>query len=190
MTEGDRARSVNGVQDEVRIEPLTDADVEPMAALAAEIWHEHYPAIIGRGQIKYMLEQRYDPAVVRGELARTDLWWDKLTVGEEFCGFSSYFILPEPATMKLDKLYVRGRHRRLGYGGRLIARAIDQARRQGCERLLLAVNKKNASAIGAYLKYGFCIADAVVKDIGGGFVMDDYIMEKAVELCSGPDPRR
>ena len=42
---------------------------------------------------------------------------------------------------------------------------------------MLAVNKRNAAAIAAYRKHGFEIVEAVVKDIGGGFVMDDYIME-------------
>jgi hypothetical protein len=40
------------------------------------------------------------------------------------------------------------------------------------------VNKRNASAIAAYRKHGFDVRESVVKDIGGGFVMDDYIMEK------------
>ncbi|MNC98616.1 Acetyltransferase (GNAT) family protein [compost metagenome] len=60
----------------------------------------------------------------------------------------------------------------------LIAHARAEARQQGCHRLVLAVNKNNATAIAAYLKHGFRIADAVVTEIGGGFVMDDYIMEK------------
>jgi ribosomal protein S18 acetylase RimI-like enzyme len=42
------------------------------------------------------------------------------------------------------------------------------------------VNKRNRNAIAAYEKYGFRIVDSVVKDIGGGFVMDDYIMSKDV----------
>jgi GNAT superfamily N-acetyltransferase len=165
----------------VRIEPLAEADIERMAALAAEIWHEHYPAIISLAQIEYMLKQRYDPELVQAELRRDDVWWDKLLVAEEFCGFSSCLLAGEEATLKLDKLYVRVRQQRKGYGGMLIARAIDLARRQGCKRVILAVNKNNISAIAAYTKHGFRIADAVVKDIGGGFVMDDYIMEKATE---------
>ncbi len=164
----------------MRIEPLADADIERMAELAARIWYDHYVAIIGAAQIEYMLKQRYDPAVVRAELGRSDVWWDKLIVGEDLSGFSSYQLAAEPATVKLDKLYVRTGCQRRGYGGMLIARAIDEARQQGCTRLVLAVNKNNASAIGAYLKHGFRVADAVVKDIGGGFVMDDYIMEKSV----------
>ena len=33
---------------------------------------------------------------------------------------------------------------------------------------------------GVDLKHGFSVVAGVVKDIGGGFVMDDYLMEKSV----------
>jgi len=62
----------------------------------------------------------------------------------------------------------------------MIERACEIAHSRGCSRLVLAVNKNNRSAIAAYLKHGFSIGDAVVKDIGGGFVMDDYILVKRV----------
>ena len=166
--------------DEVRIERLTAVDVEPLNALAREIWLAHYPAIVSMPQIEYMLEQRYNAGVVLGELRRDDLWWDKLLVDGALAGFASYFLTGAPGEMKLDKLYVHPRNQRRGYGGMMIARACEVARSRGCSRLTLAVNKGNRTAIDAYLKHGFHIAQSVVKDIGGGFVMDDYIMEKRV----------
>jgi len=165
---------------EVRIERLTAADVEPLYALAREIWYAHYPAIITTAQIEYMLEQRYNAGVVQAELRRDDLWWDKLMVSGAMAGFSSYFLTGAPGEMKLDKIYVHPRLQRRGYGGILIGRACEVARARGCNRLTLTVNKNNKSAIDAYLKHGFRIADAVVKDIGQGFVMDDYIMVRPV----------
>jgi ribosomal protein S18 acetylase RimI-like enzyme len=164
----------------VRIEPVTEADVEALAALAREIWYAHYPAIIAITQIEYMLGQRYNLETVHAELRQNDIWWDKLVTGVEMAGFASYFLSPDPGEMKLDKLYVHPRHQRRGYGGMMIARACAVARARGCDRLALAVNKNNRSAIDAYLKHGFRVADAVVKDIGGGFVMDDYLMVKSV----------
>ena len=95
-------------------------------------------------------------------------------------GFAAYFMTGVAGEMKLDKLYVHPRHQRRGYGGKLIDRACVVARERGCRRLVLAVNKGNRSAIDAYLKHGFSVAGAVVKDIGDGFVMDDYIMVKPV----------
>jgi diamine N-acetyltransferase len=172
------------MEKKVRIEPLEAGEVEALAALAREIWRAHYPAIIGDAQTEYMLNQRYEPELVRAELRQRGLWWDKLLVREELAGFASYLLPQDAGDMKLDKLYVHPRHQRRGYGGILIARACAVARAHGCSRLVLAVNKRNRSAIAAYLKYGFAIAGTAVKDIGEGFVMDDYVMVKP--LMSDP----
>lgn len=163
-----------------RILPLEAEDVEQLAALAREIWYAHYPAIITTAQIEYMLAQRYGLDVVRGELNREGLWWIKLMVAGEMAGFASYFLTGAAGEMKIDKLYVHPRHQRRGHGARMIGYIGTVAHRQGCDRLVLAVNKHNRSAIAAYLKHGFHIADAVVKDIGDGFIMDDYVMQKPV----------
>lgn len=164
----------------VAVVPVACGDVERIAALAGEIWQRHYGDIISRAQIEYMLKQRYDPPIIRAELERNDLWWDKLLVGEKIAGFASYFLTHEPGEMKLDKLYVQHDHQRRGYGGRLIAHVCERARRQGCSRLVLTVNRNNRSAIAAYRKYGFAVSASQVKDIGGGFVMDDYVMAREI----------
>src|SRR5262249_38736253 len=115
----DRTGPVAGA---ARIERVSVDDVEQVAALAAEIWYRHYPAIITRAQIEYMLKQRYDPVLVRAELGRLDLWWDKLVVDEVLSGFSSYWLADSAREIKLDKIYVHQRWQRRGYGGMLIVR--------------------------------------------------------------------
>lgn len=162
------------------VKQVARGDAAAISALAREIWYPHYSAIISRAQIEYMLAQRYDPEVIRGELARGDAWWDKLLVNDLMTGFASCFLTETPGEMKLDKLYVHHDHQRKGYGGMLLDRVLGIARAHGCTTLMLAVNKHNQTAIAAYTKYGFRIAESVVKDIGGGFVMDDYIMVKDV----------
>ena len=165
------------------ISPLAFDDnvaIDELIALAGATWRAHYPGIISVAQIEYMLAQRYDPQVVRGELGRDGIWWDKLIAEEEMAGFASYFLTGVPGEMKLDKLYVHHDHQRKGYGGMLLDRVLGIARAHGCTTLMLAVNKHNQTAIAAYRKYGFRIAESVVKDIGGGFVMDDYIMVRDV----------
>ena len=54
----------------------------------------------------------------------------------------------------------------------------SRARDLGSRVLFLQVNKQNAGAIGFYAAAGFEIAREAVFDIGSGFVMDDYVMEK------------
>ena len=164
----------------IRIAPVTVADIDRLIVLAGDIWRQHYADIISVAQIEYMLAQRYDAAILREELQRGDLWWDQLLVGSRMAGFAAYFLSGNAGEMKLDKLYVHPDHQRKGYGGMLLDRAVTIARAYGCQALVLAVNKRNRNAIGAYEKNGFRITDAVVKDIGGGFVMDDYIMQKNV----------
>jgi len=166
----------------VQIAPVEPGDVERISVLAADIWWQHYPGIISAAQIEYMLAQRYDPRILREELQRDEAWWDKLLIGNEIIGFSSGFLTDRPDDMKLDKLYVRQDRQRRGYGGMLVERACLLARDLGCVKLTLAVNKKNWNAIAAYGKYGFEIEAAVVKDIGGGFVMDDYVMVRKLDV--------
>jgi ribosomal protein S18 acetylase RimI-like enzyme len=168
------------LEPQVTIRPMTAADIEAVAALAAEIWRAHYPALISSAQIEYMLDERYSSGVLDAELGRTDLWWDLLFCGAEPRAFGSYFLTERPGEMKLDKLYVHAEHQRRGYGLMLIERALARAREHHCSRLVLAVNKRNATAIAAYRKHGFFVESAVVKSIGGGFVMDDYIMVRTV----------
>ncbi len=164
----------------VRVAPLAVADIERLIALAGEIWRRHYADIISAAQIEYMLKQRYTAEALREELQRKDLWWDQLLVDARMAGFASYFLTRNAGEMKLDKLYVHHDHQRKGYGGMLLDRALTIARAYGCDTLMLAVNKHNRNAIAAYEKHGFWIAESVVTDIGGGFVMDDYVMMKDV----------
>lgn len=167
-------------ENRVSIERLEARDIDRLGALAREIWYAHYPAIISVAQIEYMLAERYSAEIVLAELQREGVWWDKLMVAGAMEGFASYFLTGVPGEMKLDKLYVHPRLQRRGYGGMMITRAGEVARSRGCSRLVLAVNRNNRSAIDAYRKHGFHVTDAAVKDIGGGFVMDDYIMVKVV----------
>jgi len=144
--------------------------------LAGVIWHAHYPGIITDEQIDYMLERGYALPVLEGFLDSDDRGLELASVDGEIAGFAAWYVTDDHAAAKLDKLYVLQARQRRGLGGRLIARVAELARAAGASLLVLNVNKHNAQAIRAYEKHGFAIRDAVVVDIGGGFVMDDYVM--------------
>jgi ribosomal protein S18 acetylase RimI-like enzyme len=158
------------------VRALTPAEIEGLIALAHRVWHAHYPGIISVAQIEYMLDQRYRPEVIRSELERSDTWWELALMGELPVGFSSCVLTAEPGEMKLDKLYVHPQYQGAGVGGKLLQSVRARARALQCGRLVLAVNKRNAGAIAAYQRWGFRIEQSKETDIGGGFVMDDYIM--------------
>jgi ribosomal protein S18 acetylase RimI-like enzyme len=173
----------------VVVDSLRTEDIEALCGLARDIWLHHYPPIIGIEQTEYMLRQRYDPSVIRAELASGTIRWDVLREDGALRAFAASFQADFSDALKLDKLYVDPASQRRGFGERLVERACEHARALGCRRLILAVNKRNVAAIAAYRKYGFQIVEAVVKDIGGGFVMDDYIMSKSVGLEEGSGRR-
>lgn len=160
------------------ISPLQAGDIPELAALARDVWHKHYPSIITPAQIDYMLSQRYSDSVIREQLGSERYWWDQLRHNGEMVAFAATELTDHPGEMKLDKLYVKYEQRRGGFGTELLNHVEARAKSLGCHRLYLQVNKNNTSAIGAYQKNGFVIADSVVFDIGAGFVMDDYILEK------------
>ena len=88
---------------------------------------------------------------------------------------------PETNRFFISKVYLRAEERGKGFASRAIAFYERLCRERGLDAMYLTVNKRNDLGIRAYLGKGFETIDAVETDIGNGFVMDDYIMEKRVE---------
>jgi ribosomal protein S18 acetylase RimI-like enzyme len=147
-------------------------------ALAEIVWRAHYPGIISKEQIDYMLGRMYDLAVLEAELA-DGIRYDRLLIEEELAGFASYGPVAQNE-MKLHKLYIDPNCQRQGYGTLLLEHVLREAQRHQFAKLILSVNKANSKAIAAYGKNGFTIREAVVVDIGGGFVMNDFVMERVL----------
>jgi ribosomal protein S18 acetylase RimI-like enzyme len=160
----------------VVIRPMGRADLPAIAALADRVWRAHYPGIISPEQIEYMLARMYDLDVLAREMTEQGI---RLACAEESGALIAFASWGPPAPRaKLHKLYVDPARQRRGVGSRLLAHVEREARAAGAGRLFLNVNKRNAQAIAAYRRAGFEITAATVDDIGGGFVMDDWIMEK------------
>jgi ribosomal protein S18 acetylase RimI-like enzyme len=164
----------------IRIDPVSPADVDALAALARVVWQQAYADIISPAQIDYMLEQRYNASRLLSELGTAGIWWDKAMRDGQLVAFASTLLTDTPGEMKLDKLYVDPLQQRLGLGGQLIELAVQRARAHGLETMILAVNKNNTRALNAYRKHGFVEREAVCVEIGNGFVMDDFIMAKSL----------
>lgn len=157
--------------------------VATVAALAREIWYEYYVPLIGQAQVDYMvakfqnapamqaqIEQGYEYFLVQQQDA-SGKWSD---IG--YCA-----VQEQPGSlMFLSKFYLHHAARGSGTGRRCMEFIEELARRRGLSSLWLTVNKGNP-AVQAYQRLGFRIASELVMDIGGGFVMDDYRMEKALE---------
>jgi GNAT superfamily N-acetyltransferase len=149
-----------------------------ISELAGVIWRACYPGIITNEQIDYMLARMYSLDVLRDEIRSQGIRYERLLLDGELAGFASYGPTSEPGVIKLHKLYLLPELHGRGLGSLLLQQVEREVRAGGVRRLMLSVNKRNAKAIAAYQRNGFRIVESVVTDIGGGFVMDDYIMAK------------
>jgi len=163
----------------VQFVPVTTSQqIDAVAGLAHEIWYEYYVALIGRAQVDYMVPKFQSSAAIAAQL-REGYEYFLIQLGGPISGYCAVQSEPANRSLFLSKLYLL-RDARGGGTGRVCMEFIEQlARRRGLNLLWLTVNKGNP-AVKAYERLGFRIAADLVMDIGGGFVMDDYRMEKSL----------
>ena len=166
------------MQEDIRLEPLTDADFATVAALADTIWRSHYGTMISMAQIDYMLDGRYTADNLRRYVDASDRWLWLLRVDGDAVGYCSCSLGEQADEMKLEQLYLLPALHGRGLGGRMLRHVEAMCRTQGRDVLWLTVNKGNAGSIAVYRKAGFTVRREAVFDIGHGYVMDDYVMEK------------
>lgn len=165
--------------------PVTEAQLPALSELAGVIWRAHYPGIISPAQVEYMLARMYAPDTLREEIQSQGIRYYRLQVDGRMAGFASLGPTDRPGVMKLHKLYLLPDLHGRGWGSQLLRHCEAEARQLGAHRLILAVNKRNAGAIAAYQRNGFTIIESVTADIGGGFLMDDFIMAKRLVATTG-----
>jgi len=147
-----------------------------VAGLAREIWYEYYVALIGRAQVDYMVA-KFQSAGAMAQQIREGYEYFLIERAGQNVGYCAVQAKADERSLFISKLYLLREERGTGTG-RLCMEFIEQlARRQGLQLLWLTVNKGNP-AVNAYKRMGFQIAADLIIDIGGGFVMDDYRMEK------------
>lgn len=156
----------------------TAEDVSAMCSLAEEIWREHFTPIIGKEQVAYMLTKFQSPRAVAEQIQIGYEYYFSQVEGKNI-GYIG--IHRENEALFLSKLYVHKSERGKGYARCAIQFLIDICRQDGLKKIWLTVNKFNADTIAIYKKMGFVITREQKADIGSGFFMDDYIMEKPVE---------
>jgi diamine N-acetyltransferase len=152
------------------------ADVLTVERLASQIWQEYYNSIIGAEQVGYMLQNFQSVAAINGQITEGYCYY-LIVYDNEPIGYLSVLKKPEAGQLFLSKLYLLATQRGHGAGRHAIKFLIKLTRKARLEKIALMVSKKNSAAIGFYERCGFKNAGPIVKDIGGGFVMDDWSME-------------
>lgn len=155
----------------MKLVKVEENEINELAELASEIWHEYWPCILTAEQIDYMVEKFQSKKAIKEQIKNENYTYYFIKVDNEIAGYLG--VSDKKDYLFLSKLYIRKEFRHQGLG-RL---AFNEIKNLGFKKIRLTVNKYNKNTINAYLKYGFKTIDSVVSDIGCGFVMDDYIME-------------
>lgn len=163
----------------IHLVPVTTAqqlaDIERMAHV---IWNEYYVQLIGQAQVNYMVEKFQTAAAMQAQI---DSGYEYFQIhrGGDAIGYAAIRHDASDARVFISKLYLLAAHRKSGAGRETLALIESLARGRGARHLWLTVNKGNPS-VRAYERLGFSVVEALVMDIGGGYVMDDFRMEKPV----------
>ena len=152
-------------------------DIPLIQELTYQIWPQTYAPILSKEQIDYMLEMMYSDTSLQQQMvdgARFLIAYeDKVPVG--FAAFQEI----KPTLFKLHKIYVLGTRQGKGTGRFMINHIIEEIRKQGASTLQLQVNRHN-KAKDFYELLGFTIIEEADFDIGNGYFMNDYVMEKKI----------
>lgn len=161
----------------IRRASLGDADV--IERLARETWTVCFAGMITDAQIEHMLNQRYSPEALHSAISTGNPIYEILVCADAPEAFAAHGpAAGEAGSYKLHQLYVRPASQGRGFGGRLLEHVERLAREGGFKSLVLTVNRNNHRARSVYERRGFTIREARVFDIGNGFVMDDFVLEK------------
>ena len=156
----------------------TPAQVDQVAAMAHVVWNEYYVPLIGQAQVDYMVAKFQSASAMQAQI---DAGYEYFQIRKsgQIVGYAATRHDAADRRVFLSKLYLLAAHRKTGAGRRAMSLIEQRARGRDATHLWLTVNKGNAS-VRAYERMGFRIVEAMVVDIGGGFVMDDYKMEKTI----------
>lgn len=153
-------------------------DIMEVNRLAGLIWHEAYRGIVSREQIAYMIERFQSVRAITEQVALDGYRYFLLEDEGRAVGYCG--VQPRDGALFLSKIYLLAEVRGRGYFRQMLAYLLDLCGEIGARTIWLTVNRHNERAIGAYRRAGFREARTQVADIGGGYVMDDYVMEREV----------
>lgn len=131
---------------------VSPQDFDTVAALADEIWHQHYGTFLAKDHIDYMVATFQSAAAVAEQCANGAEYYIAVVDGEPVGYIGLEF---PPKECFLSKLYLRKSMRGRGIGSAMFDLAEELARKHGESSIMLHVNKYNDGSIAVYKKRGF-----------------------------------
>jgi len=125
----------------------------------------------------YMMEWMYSPESLAKQMDEGAQFFIIKSDGNT-AGYIS--ITDTNGELFLNKFYIDNEYQRLNIGSEILRLALAEFPQATIIRL--QVNRKNFKAINFYFKNGFSIERAEDFDIGNGYLMEDFVMVKRLNL--------
>ena len=155
-------------------------DILLVHQLAHQIWPQAYASILCPQQINYMLAQMYSQPAIEHQIQNLQHQFYIILLYGNPIGFASFSMQNQlnHKLAKLHKLYVLPQQQHKGAGRLLLNFIIEEAKKSGAGFIALNVNRHNQSALNFYFKNDFITIKEEDIDIGSGYFMNDYVMQK------------
>lgn len=155
----------------------TDKAITEISELAEVIWHEHFTPIIGESQVNYMVDKFQSFPALKEQIADGYEYFQIYHDGV-FSGYTG--IHEENGELFLSKLYLSKESRGQGLATKAFEFLKNLCHERGLNKIWLTCNKYNTHTLDVYHHLGLTTTRSQIADIGGGYIMDDYILEYEV----------
>ncbi len=164
---------------DIRFERVeTDEQIEITAKLAKVIWHECFAKILSEKQIEYMVTNMQSAPAMTKQIRQENYSYYLLYFSGEETPGGYIGVQRTEDKLLLSKLYFLAEHRGKNYSPTVIEFVEELGREKGATGVWLTVNRHNRRAISIYHAGGFEVVREQQVDIGGGYIMDDFVFEK------------
>jgi diamine N-acetyltransferase len=157
----------------------TPSDFPTIEHIAYQTWPATFGDILSAEQIQYMLSWMYSQESLNEQVdQKGHVFLMAVDDTGEAIGYVSYELnyKGQPIT-KIHKLYLLPQTQGRGIGQLLIEEVAQRALQASNTALSLNVNRQNR-AVQFYERMGFSVVDEENINIGNGYLMQDYVMQK------------
>lgn len=162
----------------LKIRKATAADIPLIRELCFQVWPQTYQDIITKEQIVFMLNLMYSVEALEFQMNKENCSFILIYENKIPIGFASYSEIAS-TIWKLHRLYILQNQQGKGVGKYAITYIITEIENLKASAIQLQVHRKNDAKL-FYRKLGFEIIKTIDFDIGNGFFMNDYVMEKKI----------
>lgn len=164
----------------ITVLPATATDFATIRSIAYETWPIAYGEILSKSQLDYMLGAFYNDTALKESVLQRGHHFVLANEGNQTLGFASFeWNYDHQKQTKIHKIYILPSAQGKGVGKVLIDYIASEAKNQGSLTLCLNVNRFN-KAIAFYKRMGFSIISEVNIELEHGYLMEDYVMERAI----------